>query len=39
MTLLRGKVVVENGKLLASPSDGKYQKRKIASEILSGARL
>jgi dihydropyrimidinase len=39
MTILRGKVVVEGGKLLGELADGKYQKRKISTDILSRARL
>jgi dihydropyrimidinase len=39
VTILRGKVMVENGQYLASPSDGRYLKRKIPSEILNGAPL
>ena len=37
-TILRGKVVVENGKLLGSTSDGKLLHRKIGSEILGRPR-
>ena len=33
--LLRGKVMVEEGKLLGSPSDGQLLSRKISSEVLS----
>ena len=33
-TILRGKVVVENGKLLGSTSDGKLVPRKISPEVL-----
>src|SRR5438132_300504 len=33
MTILRGKVVVENGALFASPSDGQFLPRKIGSDI------
>jgi dihydropyrimidinase len=36
MTVLRGKVVVENGEFLAQPSDGRYQLRKMSDRILSG---
>ena len=36
MTILRGKVMVENGKFLGAPSDGKYLKRKIPAEIRNG---
>jgi dihydropyrimidinase len=39
MTMLRGKVMVENGRCLANPGDGRYLKRKIAPEILNGAAL
>ena len=39
VTLLRGKVMVENGKYLASAGDGQYLKRKISSDILGGAKL
>jgi dihydropyrimidinase len=38
-TILRGKVMVENGRYLASPQDGKYLKRKIGAEIRNGAAL
>ena len=38
-TILRGKVMVENGQYFASPADGKYLKRKIPAEILTGAEL
>ena len=34
VTILRGKVMVENGQYFGSPSDGRYLKRKISSEIL-----
>ena len=30
VTILRGKVMVENGQYFASPSDGRYLKRKIS---------
>ncbi|MET0849976.1 MAG: amidohydrolase family protein [Candidatus Rokuibacteriota bacterium] len=33
-TILRGKVVVDNGKLLGSPADGKLAPRKISPEVL-----
>ncbi|HEX4893753.1 MAG TPA: amidohydrolase family protein [Hyphomicrobiaceae bacterium] len=39
VTVLRGKIMVENGQYFASPRDGKYLKRKIPSEILGGAAL
>jgi dihydropyrimidinase len=36
LTMLRGKVMVENGKFLGQPSDGRYLKRKIPAEIRGG---
>jgi dihydropyrimidinase len=39
VTILRGKVVVENGKFFGRVTDGRYLKRKIASEILGGTAL
>jgi dihydropyrimidinase len=39
LTVMRGKVVVENGNFLGAPSDGKYLKRKISESIRSGAAL
>jgi len=39
LTVLRGKVVVESGKLAASLTDGQYLFRKISDEIRSGAML
>ena len=39
VTIQRGKVVVEDGKFLAQPGDGRYLKRKIAADILEGPRL
>ena len=39
LTLLRGKVVVENGKWQGALTDGKWQPRKIAPEILEGPKL
>jgi dihydropyrimidinase len=39
VTILRGKVMVENGQYFASPSDGRYLKRKMSSDILNGAPL
>ena len=39
VTILRGKVMVENGKYLGTLSDGQYLKRKIPDDILSGPRL
>jgi dihydropyrimidinase len=35
-TILRGKIMVENGKFLGAPTDGKYLKRKIPAEIRDG---
>jgi len=34
LTVLRGKVVVENGRFMGSLSDGRWQARKIAGEIV-----
>ena len=34
-TVLRGKVMVENGQLLGSPSDGQLIHRKVATEVVS----
>jgi dihydropyrimidinase len=39
LTVLRGKVVVENGSFKGSLDDGKWQHRKIADEMFTGARL
>jgi dihydropyrimidinase len=39
LTLLRGKVVVENGKWQGALTDGKWQHRKIAPEMLEGPKL
>jgi dihydropyrimidinase len=39
VTLLRGKVMVENGQYFAHARDGKYLKRKIPASILGGAAL
>jgi dihydropyrimidinase len=39
LTVLRGKVVVEDGKCLAELSDGQYLFRSIADEIIGGAAL
>src|ERR1700748_1410568 len=36
VTILRGKVMVENGQYLAKPSDGRYLKRKISHDTLHG---
>jgi len=35
LTILRGKVMVENGQLLAAPSDGEFLPRKIPEGIRS----
>jgi dihydropyrimidinase len=34
MTILRGKVIVEDGKLLGSSEDGRWLKRKVAADVL-----
>jgi hypothetical protein len=34
MTMLRGKVIVENGQLLGSSSDGKWLPRRVAPSVL-----
>src|SRR5262249_55479928 len=39
VTILRGKVMVQNGQYFASPQDGRYLKRKIAQNIRDGAAL
>ncbi|HET6926708.1 MAG TPA: amidohydrolase family protein, partial [Hyphomicrobiaceae bacterium] len=39
VTVLRGKVVVENGRFLGRDGGGQYLKRKIASEIIAGPML
>jgi dihydropyrimidinase len=39
LTVLRGKVVVENGRWQGSLADGKWQQRKIAPEMLVGPML
>jgi dihydropyrimidinase len=39
LTVMRGKVVVENGNFLGAPSDGKYLKRTIAESVRNGANL
>ena len=39
LTVLRGKVVVENEKFLGDLKDGQYLFRKISDEIRSGAML
>ncbi|MBM3489608.1 MAG: hypothetical protein FJX68_04035 [Alphaproteobacteria bacterium] len=39
MDILRGKVEVENGKLMASNRDGRFHKRKSPAEIIAGPAL
>jgi len=39
LTVLRGKVVVENGAFKGSLNDGKWQHRAVAEEIFTGPRL
>jgi len=39
MTLLRGKIMVENGKFMGDPKDGKYLKRAIPKSITTGPEL
>jgi dihydropyrimidinase len=39
LTVLRGKVVVENGEFKGSLDDGKWQHRKVADEMLTAPRL
>src|SRR5271163_3691117 len=39
LTMLRGKVMVENGEWKGSLSDGKWQHRKVAAELLAGPML
>src|SRR5437764_2879574 len=39
VTVLRGKVMVENGAYHASPKDGRYLKRKIPADVLDGSAL
>ena len=39
LTVLRGKIVVENGRFLGSLDDGRWQPRKVAEEIISAPRL
>jgi dihydropyrimidinase len=38
-TILRGKVMVENGQYFGAPTDGRYLKRKIPQTILEGPAL
>jgi dihydroorotase-like cyclic amidohydrolase len=39
VTILRGKVMVENGQYFGSPRDGRYLKRKISPKVLNGVAL
>lgn len=39
MTMLRGKVMVENGQYTGSPQEGRYLKRRIPADILNGSSL
>jgi dihydropyrimidinase len=39
VTILRGKVKVENGQFFGAPGDGKYLKRKIPAHIIAGPSL
>jgi hypothetical protein len=39
VTILRGKVVVENGQFLGRDGAGQYLKRKIPAEIIHGPTL
>ena len=39
LTVLRGKVVVENGVYKGSLDDGKWQHRKVAEDMFTGPRL
>jgi dihydropyrimidinase len=39
VTILRGKVMVENGQYFGNPTDGRYLKRKISPKILNGVAL
>ena len=39
LTILRGKVVVENGQFFGRLGEGRYLKRKIAAEMLNGPAL
>jgi dihydropyrimidinase len=36
MTILRGKVIVESGKLVGSPTDGRWLRRHVANQVVSG---
>ena len=39
VTILRGKVMVQDGRYFGSPQDGQYLKRKIPQKIRDGAAL
>jgi dihydropyrimidinase len=39
LTMLRGKIVVENGEFFGNEADGRYLPRKISSDILAGSCL
>lgn len=39
VTILRGKVMVENGQYFGNPRDGRYLKRKISPNVLKGVAL
>jgi dihydropyrimidinase len=39
LTMLRGKVIVEDGRLLGSPTDGQWLPRRIASRVLAGPEV
>ncbi|MGE0716425.1 MAG: dihydroorotase family protein [Alphaproteobacteria bacterium] len=39
MTILRGKVVMEDGRFLGAPSDGKWLPRRIPAEVIAGTAL
>ena len=35
MTMLRGKVIVENGQLVGSSTDGRWLKRRVSGDVIS----
>ncbi len=39
LTILRGKVVVENGRFLGSLDDGRWQLRRVAPELIAAPAL
>jgi dihydropyrimidinase len=39
MTILRGKVIIDNGKLVGSSADGRWLKRRVANEMLARAAV